>query len=144
MSQIINLFGSSTFLSGVIRNQRMTKLIYVTTNSNNIKEGFNEIFSGMFQKIPLNLFSGLGIVFFTVLVTDLENLNQVKQVGNNPFLAFVSHNPPLFWISFLVGFLWSNSMTKNLQTITLMKFIYRIPITIIWTLAIFLLSKKGL
>jgi hypothetical protein len=81
----------------------------------------------------------LGIGFFTILSVAMKELKIIEITGNNPFKTIINYNPLLFWISFFVGFLWSNSLIKEIQIITLNKFLVRFPIILVWLLAILLL-----
>jgi len=98
-----------------------------------------EIFNGIFKNLSLNIFCGLGIGFFTILSVGMKELKIIEIIGNNPFKTIINYNPPLFWISFFVGFLWSNSLIKEIQIITINKFLVRFPIILVWLLAILLL-----
>ena len=104
-----------------------------------MKEEFKEIFKGIFNNLQLNIVCGLGIGFFTILSVGMKELKIIEIIDNNPFNSIINYNPPLFWISFFVGFLWSNSLIKEIQIITLNKFLVRFPIILVWLLAIILL-----
>jgi len=98
-----------------------------------------EIFNGIFKNLALNILCGLGIGFFTILSVGMKELKIIEIIGNNPLKTIINYNPPLFWISFFVGFLWSNSLIKEIQIITINKFLVRFPIILVWLLAILLL-----
>ena len=106
-----------------------------------MKEELKEIFEGIFKKLPMNLFCGLGIGFFTILTIDLADLNTLKTLHSNPLATLINHNPLLFWTSFLVGFLWSNSLIKEMRILTYRKLIYRLPILLIWIIGMYFLKK---
>jgi len=104
-----------------------------------MKEEFKEIFKGIFNNLPLNIFCVLGIGFFTILLWDMKELKFIEIIDNNPFNSIINYNPPLFWISFFVGFLWSNSFIKEIHIFTMNKILVRFPIILVWLLAILLL-----
>ena len=106
-----------------------------------MKEELKEIFDGVLKKLPLTIFCGLGVGFFTLLLTGIRELNNIKIVHENAFNSIISHNPFLFWISFLVGVLWSNSIIKEIRILSFRKAMYRMPIILIWLIAMLLLNK---
>ena len=81
-------------------------------------EEIKEIFSGMLRKSPVNLFYGLGLAMFSILFFDSQDIMTNKGSYNNMFYAILDKNPACFWLSFFVGFIWSNSMIKELQVFT--------------------------
>lgn len=107
-----------------------------------MKEEINELFKGMTQKLPLNLLCGLGVGLLTQLLVGLPEFNSGVGTSDKLLYMVLNQNPILFWISFSVGFLWSNSLIKEMQKITLRKLIIRLPLILVWIIAILLSSTE--
>ena len=107
-----------------------------------MKEEIKEIFSGMLKKSPLNFLCGCGFGFFTQLLVDLPDLSSGSVTSGNLLSMALNHNPILFWISFSVGFLWSNSLIKEMQNINYRKLLIRLPLILAWIIAILLSSTE--
>ena len=69
-----------------------------------MKLELKEIYSGIFKNLPVNIFCGLGIGFFTILLGDMKELKFIEIIDNNPFNSIINYNPPLFGLAFLLGF----------------------------------------
>ena len=105
-----------------------------------IKEEVKEIFSGMLKKFLLNALCGYGFGLLTQLQVGLPDLGSGTAV--NLISMLLNQNPILFWISFSVGFLWSNSLIKEMQNINYRKSLFRLPLILVWIIAILLSSTE--
>jgi hypothetical protein len=107
-----------------------------------MKKEILEFFEGFFKKLPLSLLCGFGVGSFIILFMDTGYLNSNKITQSNLFIAMINYNPLLFWISFFIGVLWSNSLIKEMRMLSYKKFIfYRLPIILILYIAVFFLGK---
>jgi hypothetical protein len=107
-----------------------------------MKEEINELFRGMTEKLPLNLLCGFGVGLLTQILVGLSDLDSGVGISGNLLYMVLNQNPILFWISFSVGFLWSNSLIKEMQKITLRKLFIRLPLILVWIIAILLSSAE--
>ena len=107
-----------------------------------MKEEIKEIFSGMLKKSPLNLLCGFGVGWLTQLLVVLPDLSSSLGAGNNLLSMELNQNPILFLISFSVGSLWSNSLIKEMQNINYRKLLIRLPLILVWIIAILLSSTE--
>lgn len=61
-----------------------------------MKEELKEIFKGIFKNLPLNIFCGLVIGFFTILLGDMKEMKFIEIIDNNSINSIINYNPPLF------------------------------------------------
>ena len=106
-----------------------------------MKEIFNDIFGGMLKKMPINFSVGVSWGFFTIILRgDMDTSNCVL-ICDNLLVTIINQNLWLFSVGVLAGFLYSNSLIKDLQILSLKKAMYRFPIVLLWVLAMFILGK---
>jgi|LakMenEpi03Aug12_release.lakeMendotaPanAssembly.Ray.scaffolds.fasta_scaffold444518_2 hypothetical protein len=111
----------------------------------------NEFFSGVFSKSLLNILVGLGISISTILIFELpKNIGEWSKIYNIgegvvipmwfPLKWIVTSNPLLFCNSFIIGFLISNLLIKEMQIITFKKKLYLLSFIILWILSVLLFA----
>lgn len=103
-----------------------------------MKEEIKEIFSGLHKKFIINVVFGFGLALYSLFMFNQKEINKLNDIT---LYKIIENNPMLFWISFFLGFIWSNSLIKDIHLITYKKLLYRMPILLIWIILAILLSN---
>jgi hypothetical protein len=104
---------------------------------NQTKKEIKEIFTGMLKKSPLTILFGYGTGSLSVYITNLE---KIEEQNFSNFIPNLELNLVPFIIGFVTGFIWSNSLIKEMHNLTIKQMYYRLPIIIIWMIALLILS----